>query len=93
MHLLTAMILVLLLVFPGALWGQGPPLTSGRYIGDSPKGTDKPYSQDQQKKQQLRKQQQGSRIPGTGSPSGKPTLQSSPPSKPLRGAPVGTPGQ
>lgn len=92
---LAALMLAVVLVWPGALWGQGPPLTGGRFA-DSPRQADKSYFQDLQKKQRprLRNPKKRPRTSGKGRVSGKkPVTKTKSPTNPTKGAPVGSSGQ
>ncbi|OGP69399.1 MAG: hypothetical protein A2Z73_04955 [Deltaproteobacteria bacterium RBG_13_60_28] len=91
---LAALMLAVVLVWPGALWGQGQPLTGGRFA-DSPRQVDKPSLPDQKKKKkQVREKLKKPRISGKESVSGKrPVTKTHSPTNPPKGAPIGPPGQ
>lgn len=90
---LAAIILAVMLILPGALWGQGP--RPGSRLQDSPQQTDKSYLQEQQKKrrQQLKNPRQPLKTPDKGRQSGRPEkIRSKPPEQPMRGGPVNPSG-
>jgi cytoskeletal protein RodZ len=83
---LAAIILAVILISPGGLWGQVLP--PGSRAQDSPQQTDKAFTQEQQKKQQ--KQLKNRKKQSPPSKKGKRTSSRTEPiDKPMRGGPVG----